>query len=116
VIVGTSFASNHVSSLEPGADVVVVPGGVDVSLYPRPRGPNDEPSESSTADEHSAPGDGATSISQGAPPLRIAYVGELAPWQGFGTLLRALAEVRRVRRDIRLTLTGPGRTEHLEGL
>jgi glycosyltransferase involved in cell wall biosynthesis len=38
---------------------------------------------------------------------RVAYVGELAPWQGVGTLLRAAKEVVRTRPEVRFALSGP---------
>lgn len=101
VVVGTTFASAAVSALQPDANVVVLPGGVDLAAF-HPSGGID--------------GTVAEPVSSPAGHERIAYVGELAPWQGMGTLLRAAREVLRARPSVRFTLTGPGRPEHLQAL
>jgi glycosyltransferase involved in cell wall biosynthesis len=72
-----------------GAKVTVIPGAVDLGIF--------RPSHGTVV---------------GAPV--VAYAGELAPWQGIGTLLRAAKAVLRVRPGVRFSLTGPASPAHGE--
>jgi len=66
------------------AGVFVVPNAVDVEQFPL---------------------GAATGVTQAGCPLRLAYLGTLAPWQGLGTLFEALALLRG-RLEARLTVAG----------
>jgi glycosyltransferase involved in cell wall biosynthesis len=92
VLVGTEQAARYVAGQ--GAfrgKVTVLPGAVDLGTF--------RPSHVARA---------------GRP--RVSYAGELAPWQGVGTLLRAAREVLRVRPQVRFQLWGPARAAHRRGL
>lgn len=82
VVVGTRQARRHVVAQEQHVDrISVVPGAVDVAAFDL-AGPPPE------------------------PPV-VGYVGELAPWQGVGTFLRAAKEIHQSRAEARFRLTGP---------
>jgi glycosyltransferase involved in cell wall biosynthesis len=90
LLVGTAQARRYL--LEQGgfgAKVTVIPGAVDLGVF--------RPSHGTLL---------------GAPV--VAYAGELAPWQGIGTLLRAAKAVLRVRPTTRFSLTGPVSPAHAE--
>jgi glycosyltransferase involved in cell wall biosynthesis len=74
----------------PSPQVVTIPNGVDLDRF--------------------SPGDRAESqASLGlVPGLWIAFVGNLVPWQGVGTLLRAFGIVLESRPDTRLAIVGDG--------
>jgi glycosyltransferase involved in cell wall biosynthesis len=79
-----------VSALAPGADVALLPGGVDTAFW-------------------SAARRGRSSRPGPATPLRLVTAGRLAPRKETGALLRAVARARRrARTPIRLTVFGDG--------
>ncbi|MBK8011607.1 MAG: glycosyltransferase family 4 protein [Deltaproteobacteria bacterium] len=73
------------------APIVVVPNGADPALLTLPRRSLDT----------------ATALPR---PPRLLYVGSLAPWQGLGELLSAVARLRK-HRDFRLEIIGQARRE-----
>jgi glycosyltransferase involved in cell wall biosynthesis len=131
VIVGTTIARGYVGALAPCADRVhVLPGSVDVPWFharlpgaPKRRLALSDADLPVTANLLSSASARQRSQSRAAPfapkaddgalprPLtqggRVVYVGELAPWQGIGTLVRAARDVVRARPSTRFLLAGP---------
>jgi glycosyltransferase involved in cell wall biosynthesis len=87
VIVTTDAMRDHVMHLGRSSDVVLIPNGIDTSLF-------------SPARPSAAPGRRGTE-------RRALFVGRLEPQKNLPMLLEALAIVRR-RHDVRLTLVGEG--------
>lgn len=87
VVVPSETSARFVRRIGVGAErITVIPNTVDTELF--------------------SPAGGSP---PGEPPHRLVYVGTLAPWQGLGTLLEALALLRG-RGTLELHVVGPLKT------
>jgi glycosyltransferase involved in cell wall biosynthesis len=89
--------------------VAVVPNAVDTERFGLAAG------FGAGAGTASGAGAAAGAIAASAGPLRVIYLGTLAPWQGIGTLLEALALLRG-RVDLSVSLVGTRKGTWIRGL